>query len=229
MVLGDESLIIWFLLLVSPRGAVESNDGQSRAVIEAQELELGFKQIQLGQTQIGDILLAGIKNHSGEANAFLVERYQLGACTAGSRHELSDSVMGLADLAGALPRCLGAALARGDGLGAGLGATGLTRIKNRQGQSYGWAERPVAVALGVETGSGTFHPREAGEGGFVFECGKLPAVGLDFRACAQAVRDSVGFIAQCDLGVERSVELPVDAATGLAEAVGEGDIGLAEF
>ena len=28
MILRDGSLIIWFVLLVSPRGAVESNDGQ---------------------------------------------------------------------------------------------------------------------------------------------------------------------------------------------------------
>ncbi|SVA31109.1 uncharacterized protein METZ01_LOCUS83963, partial [marine metagenome] len=43
MVLGDESLIIWLLLLVSPRGTVESDDGEGRTVVEAQELELGFK------------------------------------------------------------------------------------------------------------------------------------------------------------------------------------------
>ena len=140
MVLGDESLIVWFLLLVSPRGTVESNDGQGRAVVEAQELELGLKQIELGQTQIGDILLAGIKNHSGEANAFLVERYQLGACTAGSGHELGSSVMGLADLAGDLTGGLGETLARGDGLGTGLGALGLPPVEDRQGKREGRTE-----------------------------------------------------------------------------------------
>ena len=97
MVLGDESLIIWLFLLVSPRGAVESNDGQGRTVVEAQELELGFKQIQLGQTQIGDVLLTGIENNPGKADAFFVERHQLGACTAGGGHELGSSVMGLAN------------------------------------------------------------------------------------------------------------------------------------
>ena len=100
--------------------------------------------------------------------------------------------MGLADFAGDLPRCLGEALSRGDGLSAGLGALGLARIKNWQGQCNGWAERPVAVALGVEAGSSTFHPRETGEGALVFKRGKLPAVGLDFRAYPQALRDGVG-------------------------------------
>ena len=140
MVLGDESLIIWILLLVSPRGAIQSNDGQGRAVVEAQELELGLKQIQLGQTQIGDILLTGIENNSGKADAFFVERHQLGARTAGGGHELGSSVMGLADLAGDLPRGLGEALARGDGLGAGLGALGLSPIKDRQGKREGRAK-----------------------------------------------------------------------------------------
>ena len=63
MVLGDGSLIIWFVLLVSSRSAIESNDGQGRAVIEAQELKLGLEQIELGQTQIGDVLLTSIENN----------------------------------------------------------------------------------------------------------------------------------------------------------------------
>ena len=133
MVLGDESLIIWFLLLVSPRGAVESNDGQSRAVVEAQELELGLEQIQLGQAQIGDVFLAGIENNSGKADAFLVEGYKLGACEAGGDYELIHGVMGLADFAGDLPCGLREPMARGNGLGAGLGAPGLAPIEERQG------------------------------------------------------------------------------------------------
>ena len=140
MVLGDESLIIWFILLVSPRGAVQSDDGQGRAVVEAQELELGLEQIQLGQAQIGDVLLTGIKNNPGEANTFLGEGHQLGACTAGSGHELSNSVVGLADFAGDLPRGLGEALARGDGLGAGLGALGLPPVEDREGKREGRAK-----------------------------------------------------------------------------------------
>ena len=49
--------------------------------------------------------------------------------------------------------------------------------------------------LSVEADGGPFQPCEAGKGGLVFQCGELPAVGLDFRACAQAVGNDVGFIA----------------------------------
>ena len=139
MVLGDEALVIWFVLLVSPRGAVKSNDGQGRAVIEAQELELGLEQIELGQAQISDVFLAGIENDACKADSFLVERHELCPGLTSGGHKLGNGVVGLADFAGDLASGLREALAGGNGLGASLGAAGLTPVEKRQRQHHGRA------------------------------------------------------------------------------------------
>ena len=103
----------------------------------------------------------------------------------------------------------------------GLGAARLPPVKQRQWHGEGRAKRPIAIALGIQTGSTAFEKSQSGKCSTVLERGQLPAVGLDFRALTESCSQPIRFRSDGGSDRQRCGLLPISVTGWLAEQTSE--------